>query len=186
MLKQEDSTFWHYKMPSFANENDLLIYGVNVGPVLAVGGEFSIQVLLKPRTGQVDYAAIIGNHVGKTFQGFVIQQAGNIEGTYSLTIGNGKTWIPGPQFRVPPDKWSYLVVTVGRETVEVWLDGEIVTALKMNGKMKNSGFEVLAGDVIWGGRQFNGAIREAMVSASVLSPGRIRENWDAVKAAGLH
>jgi hypothetical protein len=143
---------------------------------------FTVQILVKPAAIQVPYAAIIGNHPGyNNFEGFVIQQDNTHQNEYTFTFGNGKSWESPVKFHLNENTWNYFVVTVDARKVSVYKNGVLIESTNVNSTIKNSEMPLYIRNWINYNRQFNGTIKEVMITNSSILPETIKSNWKSIQ-----
>jgi hypothetical protein len=155
--------------------------GVSFNPI-SLSSNFTVQVLVKPATTQVPYAGIIGNHPGyNNFEGFVIQQDNLNLNEYTFDFGNGTSWEPSIKFHLNDTEWNYLVVTVENKKILGFRNGELIGSCNVISTIKNSGMPLYVGNWIGTDRQFNGSIRDVLISNSSISNETIKSNWRSIQ-----
>jgi hypothetical protein len=166
-------------------ESGFIDKGVTLKPV-ALKESFTIEVIVKPSSEQVNYAGIVGNHPGDGFEGFVIQQASDEQNVYYLTYGDGKKWIFSFRFsRLNAGTWAYLTAVVDRTDVKLYVDGKHFSSQDAQGVIKNSALPLVVGSVMeeGGKRSFNGLIEEVRISNAALPAKEISTNWSNLQKA---
>lgn len=159
--------------------------GIGIGAfseVISLGGDFTLEVIVKPSTGQSPYAHIMGNHPGYNyFEGFALQQDGDSQNVYIFGYGNGKQWLPSVRFELTPEKWNYLAIVVEESMIKVFRNATLIASTDATDFIKNSGMPVQVGNWINGDRPFNGLIYEVRLLENPLSEKEIRSNWKNVQ-----
>ncbi|MGF7049233.1 hypothetical protein J2T13_003743 [Paenibacillus sp. DS2015] len=155
----------------------------NLPPVI-LSQEFSIEVTLKPNRIQNQYSAVIGNHPGVGFQGFVIQQENENQNVYTFTYGNGIQWSAPSKFPLEAGEWNYLTVVFNKGAIKIYNNSELISATigSTLDHIENSKMPLSIGNWISMDRGFNGDISEFKISDIVLTDQDILDNWKAMKA----
>ena len=153
-----------------------------VSEVISLKDDFTLEAIVKPSTGQVPYAHIMGNHPGYNYyEGFAIQQDGNNQNVYTFGYGNGTQWLPGVRFELIPKKWSYLAIVVKKNMIKAFRDGILVASADAMDSIKNSGMPVSVGNWVNGDRPLKGLIYEVRVLDRPLTEKEICSNWQNVQ-----
>lgn len=193
-LEKRDDSVVHYVLKNNTLLSEIkncdTVYFNNGNPIalepVQVRKIFSIEVIIKPFAYQGAYAAIIGNHPGYGYyEGFVIQHDGEKQNVYFFGFGNGKQWLPGVAFKIEPEKWTYLAITVDDSVITAYLDGQKVTSVDAQDVIKNSAMPLYLFDWIEQNRPFHGLIKEVRISNSTLSAADIANNWKSDSFAML-
>ncbi|WGU93815.1 LamG domain-containing protein [Paenibacillus dendritiformis] len=152
----------------------------SIAPI-SLGFSYYLELLIKPGEEQINNAAILGNHPGNGFEGFVVQQNNEKQNIYTFSFGNGANWNISEEFRLDADKWSYLVVSVLENTISIYINGDLVSTHEANGTIKNSSMNLSIGNWLYGDRTFNGIIREVNIGEGAISKDLINMTWNRVK-----
>jgi hypothetical protein len=124
---------------------------------------FFMEILVRPYKGQVAYAAILGNHPGKGYEGFVIQQNSVNQNEYAFGFGNGKEWLPNIKFNLTENKLNNLSINVKKNQTSVHIDGKFIGSVDTIESIENSDMPLYIGNWVGGDRPFNGSIEEIKI-----------------------
>ncbi len=142
---------------------------------------FTIQVLVKPYSKQIPFAHILGNHPGyNNFEGFVIQMDSANNNVYSFAYGNGIEWLESIKFKLDPDVFSLLTITVKDKYVTIYVNDKIAGSRTFIDNIRNSAMPLYIGDWVNGGRHFQGEIKRINIFPEAFLIEDIVDSWDAV------
>ena len=144
-------------------ENGLPGKGIVFNPI-HLNDSFTIMLNLKPAVTQVPYAAIIGNHPGKGYEGFVIQQNSVNRNEYIFGFGNGKEWLPNIKFNLTENRLDHLLIDVRKNQTSIYVDGKFIGSVNTIESIKNSNMPLYVGNWVNGDRPFNGVIDEIKIT----------------------
>jgi hypothetical protein len=143
---------------------------------------FSLEILVNPSGPQVSYAAIISNHPGSNYyEGFVVQQDGDKQNTFSFGFGNGQQWGKSVNFTLNERQWNYIAIVVEANIVKLYVNGKFINSTDIGIVMKNSDLALDMGNWIGNDRAFNGLIREISICGGSLDDDKIGQRWEAIK-----
>jgi hypothetical protein len=147
---------------SYISSDGELIHGGRIDPVY-LNKSFSIEILVRPYKEQVANAAILGNHPGKGYEGFVIQQNFVNQNEYTFGFGNGKEWLPNIKFNLTENRLNHLLIDVRKNQTSIYIDGKFMGSVNTIESIKNSNMPLYIGNWVGGNRPFNGFIEEIKI-----------------------
>ncbi|MDD5746083.1 MAG: glycosyltransferase 87 family protein [Candidatus Omnitrophica bacterium] len=165
----------------FRNDSSEEKDAVTLAPVI-FPDVFSMELLVKPAGQQSTFADIISNHPGfHWFEGLVIQQDGDNTNNFSFCFGTGTAWSRGVNFALEADKWNYVALNVEKNTVALYLNGQLMETLDAGGVLKNSGYPLDIGNWKDLTRPFSGLIREVRILNRLLTEAEMHGAWARVR-----
>ncbi len=170
----------------FASQFEGIDYQSALVRSVAIKMPFTIEVILYPYLNSVPYAGIIGNHPGRGFDGFVVQQDGSQNHQeFSFAFGNGSCWVPfnpAAVFLLEPYKWHYLVFTLKPDLLEIFDNGALIKQCSFGGEsLSNSGLALAIGNWIGNDRPFSGVIEEVCISEYPKEYDEIHHVWNDLR-----
>lgn len=172
-LTKLNEMFYHNK------ETGIISSNIDIG-TMHFNQIFSIQLIVKPEKIQRPLADILGNHPGRGFDGFVIQQDSDLHNLYNFIYGNGMQWSEPIPFNLESDEISYLTIQYEKGNVNVHLNEKKIFSSNMNIEYRNSEMALTLGNWFQGDRLFNGTIDEVQISNSLVSEEDINTNWEYI------
>ena len=142
---------------------------VSVSPV----SEFSVHLLFHPEKQAYQFASLIGNMTDSA--GFAVAD-NPATGKYYVCI-NGSCY----ELPIIEDKWIYLVLNFYSNKLEVYLNGNLSTSLKLEMPYRNSPQKVYIGNM----RKMNlyfGEIAEVNISNKITPADDIKNIWTKISA----
>jgi hypothetical protein len=135
---------------------------------------WSLEVVVKLAAAQRPYAALVGNHDGRSTGGFVIHE--ETPGVCTLVVGDGKAWQPLLRFSLRPGEWNYVALVRTQDAFTVYLDGELVASRAVPGlQIKDSLLPLQVGNWAGNDRPFNGDFKEVRILDRALSAAEIAD-----------
>ncbi|MCW3123026.1 MAG: hypothetical protein JWQ38_2518 [Flavipsychrobacter sp.] len=134
----------------------------------------TIEMIIKPNSGQPANATVFTD-LNKTdrMSGTVLQANGNVPGQYTFGIGNGGQDVKNLSFALDENKWNYLVIEVGTNSIRVYNNGKPIATTDIDKPFLNSGIPIYIGNSSEHNRMFDGIIREIKFSDGNLSENEI-------------
>lgn len=148
-----------------------------------LGAEFSIVLRARMNENVVlaPYAHIVGNHPGiNNFEGFVIQRKGIGDSEFALSFGNGKEWMQVMDFKLIPNKETFIAVSVKNKKAIAIIDEKILN-VDLEGKIQDSSMPLYIGNFIGKDRPFPGQLNELLITRTALSEEILLNYQDATK-----
>jgi hypothetical protein len=162
--------------------NDLGKNGINLKP-LTFKEDFTVELIVKPRSEQVPNSSIIVNAMTDSIGpgGITIQQNGANHNQFLFAYGGGKVWTPPAMFMLRPNEWNYIAVAVKKNKITVYNNGQVMASEKSDFPVKNVAVPLVIGNGIGRDNQFNGLIREVKIMNDTLSEQAMMQNLSVVK-----
>lgn len=155
--------------------------GIVLEPI-TVSENFSIEMIVKPNAVHGDNAKIINNIsdiIGP--RGFVIQQNGNNQNQFIFAYGGGKAFSPSAVFKLNENQWNYLAITVSKDAVIIYNNGEVLYSGKSVFAIKNSDIPVTIGTPVGQTNAFSGLIKEVKITNEAITEQSVLKNWESFK-----
>lgn len=184
-IPEEPNSNLHYSIYGGAFGYDLKnnnFVGVKESlPPINLNQQFSIELVLKPSDSQVPYAALIGNHPGNGYQGFIIQQDNDSQNLYNFYYGDGSKWSLPLVFSLETNEMNFLVITNDNGIIKVYINGKLSETGSSGLKdIENSDLPLSVGNWMNMDRGFAGEINEVQILNEVLTPEEISNQWELV------
>jgi hypothetical protein len=91
-----------------------------------------------------------------------------------FAFGNISATSPTITFQLESNRWHYVTITIDKEYVKAYDNGNILTNFKFEGKpLLNSDAPITIGNRLARDARFNGFIREVKISDGILSEAEI-------------
>lgn len=152
-------------------------------PKLNLNTDFTVELLVKPGTQQVENSSILVNamtdSIGPT--GFTFQQNGPYHNQFLFAYGGGKAWTPPAMFMLQANEWNYIVISVQNNTIKVFNNGKLVASEKADFSIKNIDVPLVIGNGIGRNNEFNGWIKEVKIENNTISEEEIINNYNLLK-----
>jgi hypothetical protein len=143
---------------------------------------FSLEFVLRPEDTDSPHRIILSNHCGsERHQGLVIlERRPNV---YDLEFGDGRMWVRTLSMEVPPDRWSYLTVTVEGSRIRVFRNGRLVgeRAMPELAAFRCGSGPVFVGNWIGTDWPFRGQIREVRILDHALAPAEVAATYERIQ-----
>ncbi len=146
---------------------------------------FTIEMLLKSGTEQVSNASIINNAItdslGNT-QGLTIQQNGPNQNQFLFAYGGGgKSWSSPALFKLNANEWNYIVISVKKDAIKIFNNGQVVYSDKLKFTLKNSNSPLVIANGIGYEGAFKGLIKEVKIVNDSISEETILNTFENIK-----
>jgi hypothetical protein len=148
-----------------------------------LGAEFSIVLRARMNENVVlaPYAHIVGNHPGiNNFEGFVIQRKGIGDTEFALSFGNGKEWMQVMDFKLIPNKETFIAVSVKNGKAIAVID-EKISYVDLGGNIQDSSMPIYLGNFIGKDRPFPGTVNEILITRTALTKEALSNFRDSTK-----
>ncbi len=137
-----------------------------------LASEFSVEVLFKPQRQIYQYATLVGNMNDSS--GFIIA---NIINSPNYFFGiNGK----GTGAAIAGDDWSYCVMNVYPDRMEVYVNGALASTFPLPKPFKNSPEKLFTGNLGFM-RYYIGPIAEVSITNKATDKGQIASTWESIR-----
>ena len=150
-------------------------------PAMSFSNEMSIEVIASPERYQVPWADILSNH-GPDYRGIAIEQQGDRTNQFSISMGNGASWMRAGAFTLTPGRHSYISLQVKGKQTTLYLNGQLVSRILHPLPPASTGRSLYVGNWVNGDRPFNGSVDEVLISTGNKSEGQIAA--DAARILG--
>jgi hypothetical protein len=154
-----------------------------LGPV-TLKVPFTIQFIVKPDAKQGIFAHIIGNHPGRAFDGFVVQQEADHVDSFNFSFGDGARYITPLRFDLAPDRWHWVRIVMTASDARAYVDGSLASqATTPSSTFSNSNIPVKIGDWPLGGRRFAGRVLALRIDNSAVADTFTEGEWQRTSQA---
>ncbi|MES2592101.1 MAG: LamG-like jellyroll fold domain-containing protein [Bacteroidota bacterium] len=162
--------------------SDLGNNGINLTPI-ALEENFTIEVLLKPKDTQVDNASVLVNAITDSIgpSGMTFQQNGPNDNEFLFAYGGGKEWTPPAFFKLQPNEWNYIVISVKENTIKVFNNALLVYTAKSAFSIKNINAPIVIGNGIGINNAFNGLLKEVKITNDTISEQTVSTTLKMIK-----
>lgn len=163
--------------------DDLGKNGIHLPPI-SLNENFTIELLLKPRSEQVANSSVLVNAITDSIGpgGFTFQQNGPAHNQFLFAYGGGKTWTPPAMFMLHVNEWNYIVVAVNKNIIRVYDNGQMVASEKSDFSIKNVDAPLVIANGTGQNNSFNGLIREVKITNDTISEQTILQTLNNIKA----
>lgn len=160
--------------------------GIHLQPFV-FGQQFTIELILKANKNFSTYNGIIGNHPGRGYDGFVLQQDGSPNyNSYSVGFGDGTKGIDcngNRNFILQPDEWIYLAIALEKSSMRIFQNGKKIVDIGCNSDLiTESELPLFLGNWIANDRPFNGIIEELHIERKLKTDEEVEETWENIKS----
>lgn len=162
--------------------SDLGNNGINLSPLM-FKENFTIEALLKPKDTQVDNASVLVNAITDSIgpSGMTFQQNGPNDNEFLFAFGGGKAWTPPAFFKLRPNEWNYIVISVKESTIKVFNNGLMVFTVKTEFAIKNIKAPLVIGNGIGINNAFNGLIKEIKITNDTITEQTVSTTLKRIK-----
>lgn len=175
ILPSNNKSVVHLDMNSSLGTN-----GIELAPIQLLEN-FSIEIVLKPNAVHGDNAKIINNIsdvIGP--RGFVIQQNGSNQNQFIFAYGGGKSFSPSAVFKLNENQWNYLAISVNKDAITIYNNGEVLYTAKPAFAIKNSDMPLTIGTPVGQTNSFSGLIKEVKISNEAISEQSLLKGWEMI------
>lgn len=134
----------------------------DVLPVVTLGDDVSIEIVVTPNNLQVPYADIISNH--SNYRGFCIEQLNKQTNVYGVAFGSGKEWMFVGSFTLRSGYRNLISLQLKGRSVQLYVNGKIIANKLLPSDVLESSEPLHIGNWINGDRPFNGWIEEVLIA----------------------
>jgi len=147
--------------------------GIDRGGV-AIKNDMTIEVIVKPHVQSTGETIINNFYKTDAVKGFTLQVNNPAIHEYMFAFGNMSATSPTITFQLESNRWHYVTITIDKEYVKAYDNGNILTNFKFEGKpLLNSDAPITIGNRLARDARFNGFIREVKISDGILSEAEI-------------
>ena len=132
-------------------------------PAISFTNEMSIDLLVSPEDNQVPNADILSNHA-TDYRGLAIEQLGDHTNHFSVSLGNGTSWMNAGQFSLEPGRRSYVSLQIEDKQTMLYVNGKLIAKTLQPAQPVSTNRPLYVGNWIGGGRPFNGFVGEVLIS----------------------
>jgi len=144
----------------------------------------SFEYIIRPMGAQGQSAVVANNLTQYAFEGlrgFTLQSSGTVAGQYLFGFSNGSNTVPFANFNMSDGAWHYVVATVDKDMLKVYVDGNLAGSVASGGTpILNSEMAMTIGNRSSRDSKFNGDIREVKITNGVLDAAQVQANAQKV------
>ncbi len=176
LLPETQGAVMHIGIKEIASR-DGIDYMVN-----GIKDEATFEFIVRPTGAQAPNSALVNNltqYSFEGFRGFTLQASGP---QYLFGFSNGTTTVPFSNFNMTAGQWHYIVATVGRDMLKIYVNGHLASSVATGGTPAlNSDMAMTIGNRSSRDGKFSGDIREVSITNGVIDEAEVARRWQKVE-----